>query len=125
MGALRKGLFAIWCFIYLVIPITEFAYAVNYSEKGAKCPRVSIIYPCLIGAGVAEGVLLFAILIVVCLHYTGSGTAVHTTTRVTTFSDGSTKTETTRSSCRELMSGFTVIMVLVSAGFFFVLHYLF
>lgn len=125
MGALRKSLFVIWSFIYLIIPITEFAYGVSYSKNGAKCPNVSIIYPCLIGAGVAEGILLFAILIVVCLRYTGSGTTVHTTTTITRYADGSTTTESSSFRCRNLAYAFTVLMVLVSAGFFFVLHYIF
>ena len=85
MGALRKGLFVIWSLIYLIIPITEFGKGVTYSKDGAKCSNVNVIYFCLIGAGVVEGILLFAIIVVVYFCCANTSHIVHITTKVATF----------------------------------------
>ncbi|CAF0722162.1 unnamed protein product [Adineta steineri] len=74
MGALRKCLGTLWNIIYLVIPLTEFGYGVQYSNNGVQCPGVQTMYPCMIGVGVSEAVLLLPLLLIAYLRHTNSVT---------------------------------------------------
>jgi hypothetical protein len=125
MGLLRRFLVVLWSIIYLVIPITEFSYGSTYSSNDAACQSVSLVTPCLIGVGITEGILLFAILLIVFFHYSNTGTTEHITTTTTIYPDGKTSSKDSSYTCRGLAYAFAFITVLVVAGFFFALHQVF
>lgn len=125
MGVGRKALFFAWIILYLIIPIIELAYGVNYSSRGIPCPGVAVIYPCLIGVGVAEVILLVAILLIVYFHYTNSGNIVHHTIRLASNLEGSQQADYIKYTWRIVVYCLTILLVLLTAGFFFALHQVF
>lgn len=124
MSYAAKGFLFIWAVLFLVIPITQFAYGVKYSSSGKYCRSFPPIYACLIGGGLAETLLLCSIM---CVLYYGNnpneGNDVVNVVSTTTYRGEKIKEETKCSyTDRCITYTLTVVTVIASAGFFFTLH---